>query len=189
MIVIYQKLVATLVGSLLLGIGINGFLVPNHLIDGGIIGIALILHYHFGLQTGMAMVVLSLPICLFAAMNERGYFFGSLQGLLISSLFIDFLSPLQTQFSVSGLAGSLIGGVIIGTGVALMLRYETSTGGTDLLAKIISKTTSLNIAFVIIFIDGLIVLAGLAVLELENFLYSCLAIVTIGLITSFLEGA
>jgi len=122
-------------------------------------------------------------------MNERGYFFGSLQGLLISSLFIDFLSPLQTQFSVSGLAGSLIGGVIIGTGVALMLRYETSTGGTDLLAKIISKTTSLNIAFVIIFIDGLIVLAGLAVLELENFLYSCLAIVTIGLITSFLEGA
>src|SRR5438105_3079954 len=84
-IIIYQKLVATLVGSLLLGIGINGFLVPNHLIDGGIIGVALILHYYFGLQTGMAMVVLSLPICIFASMNERGYFFSSLQGLLISS--------------------------------------------------------------------------------------------------------
>ncbi|MGZ4160681.1 MAG: YitT family protein [Neobacillus sp.] len=186
MIVIFQKLIATLIGSLLLGIGINGFLVPNHLIDGGIIGIALIFHYYFEFQTGMIMLILSLPICIFASINKRGYFFSSIQGLLISSLIIDLLSPLSTQFSVSHLMGALIGGILIGTGVALMLQYETSTGGTDLLAKIISKATSLDIAIVIIIIDGLIVVAGFAVLELESFLYSCLAIVIIGLTTSFL---
>jgi uncharacterized membrane-anchored protein YitT (DUF2179 family) len=187
-IIILQKFIATFVGSFLLGIGVNGFLVPNHLIDGGIIGIALILHYYFQFQTGMIMFLLSLPICIFASINQRGYFFSSIQGLLISSLFIDLLSPLSTQFSVSHLLGALIGGVLIGTGVALMLRYETSTGGTDLLAKIISKTTSLDIAFVIIMIDGLIVVASFAVLDLDSFLYSCLAIVTVGLTTSFLEG-
>jgi len=185
-IVILQKFVATLIGSLLLGIGVNGFLVPNHLIDGGIIGIALILHYYFEFQTGMTMFILSLPICMLSSIFYKGYFFNSLQGLLISSLFIDLLSPISSQFDVSSLEGALIGGVLIGVGVALMLRYETSTGGTDLLAKMISKTTSVNIAIVIILIDGLIVLAGFALFDLERFLCSCLAIIIIGLITSLL---
>ena len=48
-----------------------------------------------------------------------------------------------------------------------MLRYKTSTGGTDLIAKIISGKFSLNLALVIIFLDGLIVLAGFTVLELK----------------------
>ncbi|MEH7436986.1 YitT family protein [Neobacillus drentensis] len=188
MIVILQKLMATIIGSMLVGIGVNGFLVPNYLIDGGILGIALILHYFFDFQTGITMVALSLPICIFASMNERGYFFSSLQGLLLSSLFIDLLAPLRHQFSVSHLTGALIGGVIIGTGVGLMLRYKSSTGGTDLLAKIISGTFSMNIALVIIVIDGLIVLAGFTVLSLDSFFYSCLAIATVGLTTSLFAG-
>jgi uncharacterized membrane-anchored protein YitT (DUF2179 family) len=187
-IVIFQKLMATIIGSLLLGIGVNGFLVPNHLIDGGILGIALILHYFFHFQTGMTMVALSVPICIFASLNERGYFFSSLQGLLISSLFIDLLAPLRNQFFVSQLGSALVGGVIIGTGIGLMLRYKTSTGGTDLIAKIISGKFSINLALVIIFLDGLIVLAGFTVLELDSFLYSCVAITTVGITTFLIEG-
>ncbi|MDQ0971660.1 uncharacterized membrane-anchored protein YitT (DUF2179 family) [Neobacillus niacini] len=186
-ILIFQKLTATIIGSLLLGIGVNGFLVPNHLIDGGILGIALILHYFFHFQTGITMVALSVPICIFASLNERGYFFSSLQGLLISSLSIDLLSPLRNQFFVSQLCSALVGGVIIGTGIGLMLRYKTSTGGTDLIAKIISGKFSLNLALVIIILDGLIVFAGFTVLELDSFFYSCLAITTVG-VTTFLIG-
>ncbi|RUU69163.1 hypothetical protein EOC06_39570, partial [Mesorhizobium sp. M7A.F.Ca.MR.362.00.0.0] len=74
----------------------------------------------------------------------------------------------------------LIGGAIIGVGVGLMLRYKTSTGGTDLLAEIISETFSLNIALVIILIDGIIVLACLALLKLDTFIYSCIAITSVG---------
>ena len=69
-----------------------------------------------------------------------------------------------------------------------MLRYKTSTGGTDLLAEIISETFSLNIALVIILIDGIIVLAGLALLKLDAFLYSCIAIIAVGFITSLIKG-
>lgn len=188
MIVIFQKLMATFIGSLLLGIGVNGFLVPHHFIDGGILGIALLLHYFFHFQTGMTMIALSVPICIYASMNEKGYFFGSLQGLLISSLFIDLLAPLRNEFILSDLSSAVIGGIIIGTGIGLMLRYKTSTGGTDLLAKIISGKFSLNLALVIIFFDGIIVLAGLTVLELDSFLYSCVAITTVGLTTFWIEG-
>lgn len=179
---------ATVVGSLLLGIGVNGFLVPNHFIDGGVLGIALILHYFFQFQTGMTMIALSLPICLYASLNHRGYFLNSIQGLFVSSLCIDLFSPLQNQFSVSSITSAILGGILIGIGVGIMLRYQSSTGGTDLLAKIVSKITSVHLGLVIILIDGLIVLAGFAFLELKQFLGSCIAIITIGLTTSFIEG-
>ncbi|MEW9052727.1 MAG: YitT family protein [Neobacillus sp.] len=182
-----QRLLAILMGSLLLGIGVNGFLVPNHLIDGGILGIALILHYFFQVQTGMVMVALSLPICIYASMNERGYFFSSLQGLLISSLFIDLFAPLRDEFFIHPLGSAIIGGGIIGIGIGIMLRYKTSTGGTDLLSKIIARRFSLNLALVIILIDGLIVLAGFTVLETESFLYSCVAITVVGITTYLIE--
>ncbi|WP_223593925.1 YitT family protein [Neobacillus bataviensis] len=188
MIVIIQTLLATIIGSLLVGIGVNGFLVPHHLIDGGILGIALILHYFYEFQTGITMVALSLPICIFSAMHQRGYFFTNIQGLLASSFFIDLLAPLRNQFLISQFASALIGGAIIGTGVGLMLRYNTSTGGTDLLAKIISRVTPINLALAIIILDGLIILAGFAVLEVDNFLYSCMAICTVGLVTALIEG-
>lgn len=188
MIVIFQKLIAIFIGSLLLGIGVNAFLIPNHLIDGGILGIALLLHYYFDLPTGITLIGLSIPICIISSINNREYFFSNLQGLLVSSLFIDLLAPLRSQFFISDLSSALIGGTIIGTGVGLMLRYKTSTGGTDLLAKIISQTFSINIALIIILIDGIIVLAGFTVLKVDNFLYSCVAISTVGLTTFLIEG-
>ncbi|WP_307851961.1 MULTISPECIES: YitT family protein [Neobacillus] len=188
MIIIFEKLFATLVGSLLLGIGVNGFFIPNHLIDGGILGIALIMYYFFKFQTGISMILLSLPICFLALLKEKAYFLNSIQGLLVSSLFIDLLAPLRDEFSVSSLTGAIVGGVIIGIGVGLMLRHKTSTGGTDLLAKLISRSFSINLALTIIFIDGLIVLAGFTVLDVHHFLYSCLAIVTVGIITALIEG-
>ncbi|PLS18325.1 hypothetical protein CVD28_08240 [Bacillus sp. M6-12] len=182
-----QKLAAIIIGSFLLAIGINGFLVPHHLIDGGIIGIALILHYFFDFQTGVTMVILSIPLVLYAWLYERAYFFSSIQGLLLSSIFIDFFSPLQNLFSVPITVSAILGGCIIGLGIGLMLRYETSTGGTELLAKFISNASSVNIAVLIFLIDGLIVAAGSLLLGAQSFIFSCFTIMIVGIVTSVLE--
>ncbi|WP_338470979.1 YitT family protein [Niallia sp. XMNu-256] len=178
---------ATFIGSILVGTGVNGFLVPFHLIDGGILGAALLIHYFFHLPAGLIMIALSIPICIFSSIHHKEYFLSSLQGLLVSSLFIDLLAPLRFQFAIPPLLSALIGGAIIGVGIGLMLRYKTSTGGTDLLAKMIAETFSFNLALVMIFIDGLIVLAGLTVLSLNAFIYSCFAIATVGVTTSLIE--
>ncbi|WP_285847411.1 YitT family protein [Peribacillus simplex] len=92
---IIQKITAILIGSLLLGIGINGFLVPHHLLDGGIAGIALIIHYYFEFPTGLAMFLLSIPLCIFAWIHERTFFYNSILGLIAASVFIDWLAPLS----------------------------------------------------------------------------------------------
>lgn len=172
----------------MLGIGINGFLVPYHLIDGGIIGVALIFHYYFNVPAGLFMVILSIPLCIYTLLREQTYFYNSLFGLIIAAVFIDLLEPLNSQLHLPILGSALLGGIFIGLGTGLMLRYKTSTGGTDLLAQFISNASTLNIGIVIFIIDGLIVTAGLSILGFVTFIFSCITILTVGIMSSLIVG-
>lgn len=184
--IITQKIAAIIIGSLLISIGINGFLVPHHLIDGGVDGIALILHYYFDYKTGLCILLLSLPLCVYSWFYKPAYFYSSIHGLLVSALFIDLLDPLRTQFSLPIFLSSLIGGALIGIGIGIMLRNDTSTGGTDLLARLISDSTRLNIGLAILIIDGLVALAGYKTLGFRSFFFSCVSIGIIALVTSII---
>lgn len=173
-----------MIGSLLVSLGINGFLVPYHLLDGGVIGLGLIIHYFYGLPTGLCIIFFSLPLYILAWFFERRYFFYSLHGLIISSFCIDVFSFINGKIQIGILPSTIIGGVLIGIGIGLMLRYETSTGGTDLLAQLLTKFTSINIGIIIFLIDGLIITSGIRVVGLEKFFYSLLTIICVGLMTT-----
>ncbi|MDR7001755.1 YitT family protein [Neobacillus niacini] len=179
-----QKIVAMLIGSLLLSLGVNGFLVPYHLLDGGVIGIGLIIHYFYGWPTGLCMIILSLPLYILAWFFERRYFFYSLHGLIISSFCIDLFSFMNGKINIGILPSTIIGGILVGIGIGLMLRYETSTGGTDLLAQLLTRFTSINIGIIIFLIDGLVITSGIQVVGLEKFFYSLLTIIFVGLMTT-----
>ena len=129
MIDIIEKAAAILLGSVLLGIGINGFLVPHHLLDGGTTGIALILHYYFGFPTGLVMFLLSIPLCIYAWVYEKQLFYRSFFGLILSSTMIDLFAPIRNNFLLPIFLSSLIGGTIIGIGLGLMLRYRSKYRG------------------------------------------------------------
>ncbi|WP_141433065.1 YitT family protein [Bacillus sp. 03113] len=180
----FEKLAATIIGSFLMGIGINGFLIPHHLLDGGIIGLGLILHYYFQLPTGLCMVLLSTPLFILAWFYEKSYFFYSLHGLLISSFLIDMVSFIQDQLLLSVLPSSMIGGMLVGIGIGVMLRYETSTGGTDLLAQLLTKRIHIHVGIIIFFIDALIIFSGLDVIGFDKFLYSFITIFCGAIMTS-----
>lgn len=183
-IIIIEKVLAILFGSCLIGIGVNGFLVPHHLLDGGIIGIALILHYYYDVPTGLTMIFLDIPLYVLAWFYGKKYFFYSIHGLILSSLFIDLLSPFEGYSQLSILPSSVFGGLLVGTGIGLMLRYETSTGGTDLLAQLLSRVTPLNLGVLIFIIDGIVVLSGYSVVGHEKFFYSFITIIFVGIMTS-----
>ena len=181
-----HKLPITFIGSLLLGIGINGFLVPYHLIDGGMIGIALIIHYYFEFPVGLCMFLLSIPLCLYTFIREPTYFYNSLFGLIISAFMIDWLSPLESQLHLPILASALFGGMLTGLGTGLMLRYKISTAGTDLLAQLIAQSSLLNIGLVIFIIDGFIVTTSYNLLGFQTFLFSCVTILMVGVMSSLI---
>lgn len=173
-----------LIGSLLLSLGVNGFLVPYHLLDGGVIGLGLIIHYFYGWPTGLCVIFLSLPLYALAWFLERRYFFYSLHGLIVSSFCIDLFSFINGQIHLSIFPSTVIGGMLVGIGIGIMLRYETSTGGTDLLAQILTKFTSINVGIIIFLIDGLVITSGIKVVGLEKFFYSLLTILCVGLMTT-----
>ncbi len=181
-----KKSIAIVIGSVFLAIGINLFLTPNEILDGGIIGLSLILHYLFSLKIGLMIIVLSIPIFVLAWFKYKNYFFNSLHGLLISSVTIDLFKPLRSLLYMDPMFSAVIGGIFVGIGIGLMLRFETSTGGTDLLAQFISAKTSINVGFVIFVIDAIVVLLGGALISTNTLLLSIVTIIAVGITTSFI---
>lgn len=184
----FHKAIAILLGSILLSIGINFFLVPFHLLDGGIIGIGLIVKYIFGIKAGLVIIILSLPIFIIAWFYYRNYFYNSLHGMLISSFFIDLFYPfhdlLYSYIELPSIFSSMIGGVLVGLGIGVMLRYETSTGGTDLLAQFVANVLRVNIGLTIFIIDAMVICLGGLMISSEIFFLSAVTITFVGLTTS-----
>lgn len=183
-----KKAIAILLGSLLISIGINLFLYPHELLDGGMIGIGLIFNYLWGFETGLTIIFCSIPIFIVAWIHYRHYFYNSLHGLLVSSLMIDLLSPLRFVDLLNifefPLISSIIGGLFVGVGIGIMLKYETSTGGTDLLAQFLSDMFSINIGVAILLIDVLVVSIGGLLISQETFILSIITILIVGISTS-----
>ncbi|MEW9667983.1 YitT family protein [Ammoniphilus sp. 3BR4] len=185
---LYRKGMAILIGSLLLSIGINFFLVPFELLDGGIIGLGLIVKYLLGIKAGFTIIVLSIPIFYIGWLHYRNYFYSSLHGMLISSFFIDLLYPFHKYFvavvQLPALISSILGGALVGLGIGIMLRYDTSTGGTDLLAQFLSNIFNINVGFMIFIIDAFVICIGGLLISKETFFLSLIAIISVALTTS-----
>lgn len=181
------RFIIILIGSLLVAIGTNFFLVPYKILDGGIIGIALIINYLLDAKIGLAILICSLPIFLLAWLKERDIFLSSVIGLLTSSFLIELLGPLQFYFlyyiELGPMSSAIIGGFLMGTGLGIMLRFKASTGGTDLLAKFIKRYIPLNLGLIIFLTDFLIIGAGGLLISKETFLHSTLTIISGGVAT------
>ncbi|MCH1624215.1 YitT family protein [Ferdinandcohnia quinoae] len=173
-------------GSILLSVGINYFLVPYKILDGGIIGIGLIIKYLFGLKTGLTIICLSIPIFTIAWFKYKSYFYNSLPGILISSFFIDILQPISHKilFMFDAAISAIIGGALIGLGFGLMLKFKTSTGGIDLLALLISDFTGVNVGLLILITDAIVISIGGFLFSTETFFLSAISILSGGIITS-----
>jgi len=184
---IIKKGLSIILGSFFVAIGVNVFITPYQILDGGVIGLALILHYLYHWQIGLMLILLSIPIFMIAWYKYRSYFFNSLHGLLISSFIIDLLKPLETSlrmFQIDGVVSAILGGFFVGLGIGIMLRHDTSTGGTDLLAQFISDKTKVNVGIIIFFIDSAVVLLGGIFLSTSTLLLSIITILVVGFTTS-----
>ena len=183
-----KKGLVIVVGSIFLSLGINLFLTPYEILDGGIVGIALILYYLYKLKIGLMIIILSIPIFIIAWFKYRGYFYNSLHGLIISSFMIDLLKPLRSFIQIEAIYSSILGGIFLGVGVGLMLRFKTSTGGTDLIAQFLSVKTGINVGIYIFVIDSTVILTGGLLLSSSTLLLSIITILVVGITTSVITS-
>ncbi|PHD71743.1 hypothetical protein COF64_23105 [Bacillus sp. AFS043905] len=175
-----KKFVTLLFSSFFIGVGLNLFLIPIHLINGGIFGISLLIKYVWGIQVGHTMIMINIPIYLLSLLYDKSYFFNAILGLVFTSTIIDWLTPLNGLVHLPIITSAIIGGMTIGIGVGFMLRQHISPGGVDLLALLISKTTATNPGIIIFIIDSLIVIAGIIILKDLKLMYSLITISCVG---------
>ncbi|MFK9120784.1 YitT family protein [Peribacillus frigoritolerans] len=176
-----NKLVILLFSSVCIGIGLNMFIIPIHLISGGIFGISLLIKYVWGIQVGHTMIMINTPIYLLSLLYDKSYFINAILGLAFTSTIIDWLTPLNGLVHLPIITNVILGGMMIGIGVGFMLRLHISPGGVDLLALLISKSTEINPGIVIFIIDALIIIAGIIILKDLKLLYSLITIACVGL--------
>lgn len=184
----FKKSLALIIGSIFLSLGINLFLVPHKILDGGTVGIGLIANYLWGFNTGLIVILLSIPIFIFAWFHYRNYFYNSLHGMILSAFFIDFLSPFNNLIEIEAIYSSILGGIFVGIGIGLMLLFQTSTGGTDFIAQFLCDRTGINVGIYILLIDSIVIIVGGLVLSSETFYLSIITLFFIGVTTSLLTN-
>jgi len=185
-ICLLKKIAAVLIGSIFIAIGVNYFIIPNHLVDGGIIGLGLIAKYTLGLKPGLTIILVSLPLYIYAWFQFRSYFYNGVHGALVSSFFIDYFHSLSALHTPPILISSITGGFLLGAGIGMMLLTKASAGGIDLLALILAKVISLNVGIIILIIDSVVVLFGWLIIQETTLIYSGLMVGMIGLTTFFI---
>ncbi|MEH7417639.1 YitT family protein [Neobacillus drentensis] len=183
-----KKLLVIGFGSTMISVGINMFILPFHLINGGIFGISLLLNYLWGLKVGLMFILLNIPIYLFALKNDPIYFYNGILGAVVSGCLIELLLPLNGLLNLPIISSVIIGAVIIGVGVGVMLRNHISPGGMDLLALLIAKWTKVNVGVIMIALDAVIILTGLFLLQDVRLLYSLLIISIIGMLATIITS-
>lgn len=138
------------VGCLISSMAINAFLVPHHLLSGGISGVALIIYYLFKIPVGVQIFVMNIPL-LFAAYRLIGkdYAIVSIYGTAIFSVLVDatrFLAGLN--IIDDPIISAITGGIAAGIGAGCIFKLDGSAGGLDIVAGIIKKYYSFNVGFI-----------------------------------------
>lgn len=179
-------------GAVVYAVSVNAFTSPNNIAPGGVTGIATMLNYLFSTPIGLVAFLINIPIILWAVV-EIGYKLvaKSVAAILLSSVAIDLLAPIVPSYQGNMILVALFAGLCEGLGLSLTFLRGATTGGTDMLARLLGRRKPhLSMGKLMLAVDGLIVLASAFVYgSIENAMYACIVIfVSTRLIDSILYG-
>jgi len=184
----WKDLFGILTGCALLAFGVQGVLVPHHMLHGGIAGIAIIINYMTRLDVWLWYLLLNVPIFIAGyKMVSRRFFIYSLVGTGGLSAFLALFRTVQ--FGAGDLfLDAVMGGVIAGIGSGIIFRSKGSSGGLDIIAIIVQRYRGHNIGQVYFLINTLVLLASLLVSNLGLTLYSALSIYVSAQVVDYVQA-
>ena len=180
---IVKDILVTVLGCALFGLGFSVFLEPNGLNAGGISGLAMLIVRIFDFGTvGILTALMNVPLFILGGMKiGKRFFFGSLLGMLLSSVFIDLFAALPA-FELEPLISSVYGGAVCGIGLGCIFFAGVSTGGSDIIVRLLKlRWRNVPIGVISMCFDAVVaILTGVVFQNLEVMLYSGIAIFICG---------
>ncbi|MFC0211546.1 YitT family protein [Paenibacillus chartarius] len=162
-------------GAAFVSVGLEIFLVPNHIIDGGIVGISIITSHLTGLPLGMFLLLLNLPF-LFLGYKQIGKTFAlsTLFSVIVMSIGTWLLHPVQ-PLTIDPLLAAVFGGIILGVGVGMVIRFGGSLDGTEIVAILFTKKLPFSVGEIVMFFNFFILGSAGFVFGWNNAMYSLIA--------------
>ncbi|MDR4315944.1 putative membrane protein, YitT family [Niallia circulans] len=173
--VLAKRIIFIIIGSILMGIGIEEFLVPNKILDGGIVGISIILSHLSGAKLGYFIFLLNIPF-FYIGYKQIGKTFtlSTMLGITVLSLTTILLHDVPV-FTSDLLLATVFGGIILGIGVGIVLRFGGSLDGTEVLALLFSKKSPFSVGEIIMFFNVFIFISAGFVFSWNRAMYSLIA--------------
>ena len=179
----YKWIPQTILGSAVFAAGFAFFLQPNDLSPGGISGLALLMVELFGYgSVGLLSILMNLPLFVLGGLKiGRQFFAGSLIGMVLSSVLIDAFTALQLA-AVEPVIAIVYGGVLCGVGLGIVFVSGTSTGGSDILVRLLKlRYRNVPIGQISLTFDAIVVLlTGLVFLDMNKALYTGITVYLCG---------
>lgn len=175
-----KKYILAILGGVIVGVGVGLILLPLKLSTGGLSGVSTLLYYLLDVNAGVTTLILNIPLFIIAikmfGVNYSVRTLCSMGALSIALMLMENITPLTSDLFLA----SIFGGGITGIGLAFAVMGESTTGGTDLIAKIIqTKRQHMNMGEILLIIDGLIIAVSAFTFEsIEVALYSGIAVLT-----------
>lgn len=172
---VLRRVLFITLGAVLVSVALEIFLVPNHIIDGGIVGISIMASHLSSLPLGLFLFLLNLPF-LFLGYKQIGKTFAlsTLYGVSVMSVGTFLLHPVP-PLTVEPFLASIFGGVILGIGVGMVIRFGGSLDGTEIIAILFNKRLPFSVGETVMFFNLFILGSAGFVFGWDRAMYSLIA--------------
>ncbi len=170
-----EKYIMIFIGAVLTAVGLELFLVPNQIIDGGIIGISILISHITDIPLAVLIVALNMPF-LYLGYKQIGktFAFSTIFAVMSLAGWVVYFRPIPELTNDLFLA-AVFGGIVIGGGVGLIIRYGGSLDGTEIIAIILDKRTGFSVGEVVMVMNLFILANAGFVFSWDKAMYSLVA--------------
>lgn len=170
-----KRIFGILIGASLFSVALEIFLVPNNIIDGGIVGISIITAHLSGLPLGVFLFVLNLPFLIIGYKQiGKTFAISTLLGVTVMSIGTTLLHPVP-GLTDDPLLAAVFGGILLGIGVGLVLRYGGSLDGTEIVAVLLNKKSPFSVGEIVMFMNLFILSSAGFVFGWDRAMYSLIS--------------
>lgn len=176
-----------ILGSFLIAVAFNLFLLPNQIASGGVSGLSILGDEWLGLEPAYTQWAINIPLLIagFLLIGKQ-YGIRSVLGSIVLPLLV-YLTKDWSIPTANPLLGSLYGGIGVGLGIGIVYRGRGSTGGMSILARIVQKYSGLSYSICVVIMDATVIIMAAFVLSLEQSLYALIGLYVTGKVIDAVE--
>jgi len=193
---ILKQIIPITIGAALYAFGLQCFVIPNQLMEGGVTGIAVLLNYVFQLPMSITTLVINIPLFLIGwKMLGSVKMIFTIYGSLALSGFLalfeansQLISIISFEKGYDSMLIVLYAGVTLGTGLGIVFRFGGTTGGIDIIARILSRWKGFSMGQIILVADTIIIGVSTLYISLDKILYTLVMVFIASKMIDFIQN-